>query len=343
MIDSNTLNKKYVIILLVSSIIAGFIEITYFNIQNYRNVNNLENIEKENENEKTKSVENKTIKIDDKDSEIQKLPENTELVDELEKKDNSQEVKNTNSPSSNEIQSNKSQEQVSQPQPEPKQEEKIVASNEESNFNSQEQEEPIILVTSSDIEEIETLEEKYGTKKNKVTLYNLKTYSDGSTQKEYIRNYIIYDRSGFNGTTNDMKAEAIQVVNQNINIYKDVLLRTNGYRNSVEISDLVLDNNLCIAATIRAIELAYSVDVTNISHTRPNGSNPNTVADELGISWTDFGENIAAGYNTVEKVITAWYNSPGHRSNMEDSRYQKLGVGYYELNGSKYWVQLFSN
>ncbi len=94
------------------------------------------------------------------------------------------------------------------------------------------------------------------------------------------------------------------------------------------------------ATDIRAAEL---VEVTD--HVRPDGSDWVTVLEGLQIPrfmWA--GENVAAGQLGPVSVISAWMNSPGHRSNILDSNYTHMGVGYHYDEDSYYgthWVQLF--
>ena len=48
-------------------------------------------------------------------------------------------------------------------------------------------------------------------------------------------------------------------------------------------------------------------------------------------------------YTSVDSVVKAWLESPTHRSNIVNSRYQYMGIGYYEAGGNVYWVQLFAS
>lgn len=172
----------------------------------------------------------------------------------------------------------------------------------------------------------------YGTKVTKTT------YSNGRSKYEY-------DYKSFNGDTNSMKGEASSLLGTNANIYNEVLMYTNNYRTEVGATPLTLDNNLSLAASIRAIEMAYA---DKFSHTRPNGSDCFTVLKELGInSYYALGENIAYGYNysyyKPQKVTEGWRNSPGHYANMISTNFTKLGVGYYKLGDKTYYVQMFGN
>ena len=49
------------------------------------------------------------------------------------------------------------------------------------------------------------------------------------------------------------------------------------------------------------------------------------------------GENIAAGQQTVEEVMTCWMDSPGHRKNIL-ANYTHIGAGIATgRNGKKFW------
>lgn len=107
---------------------------------------------------------------------------------------------------------------------------------------------------------------------------------------------------------------------------------------------LTMDNSaLSAAAQVRAKEI-----VEKFSHTRPDESDCFTALEEqeikFGVSCFAVGENIAAGQRTPEAVVTSWMNSPGHRANILDPSFKKLGVGYYYTSNSRYgayWVQMF--
>ena len=95
--------------------------------------------------------------------------------------------------------------------------------------------------------------------------------------------------------------------------------------------------NLAPGAAIRAQEITVY-----FSHTRPDGSRCFTAITNPG--WV--GENIAAGQRTPEEVVNTWMNSSGHRANILNANFRKLGVGYVYVPGSMYghyWVQMFSS
>ncbi len=57
----------------------------------------------------------------------------------------------------------------------------------------------------------------------------------------------------------------------------------------------------------------------------------------FGISFNTAGENIAKGQTSPQQVMNDWMNSAGHRANILNSSFTKIGVAEY--NGE--WVQEF--
>jgi uncharacterized protein YkwD len=51
----------------------------------------------------------------------------------------------------------------------------------------------------------------------------------------------------------------------------------------------------------------------------------------------NYGENIARGQETAEKVMEDWMNSPGHKKNILSTSYKEMGVGFVD----NHWVQNF--
>lgn len=113
----------------------------------------------------------------------------------------------------------------------------------------------------------------------------------------------------------------------------------NQYRQENGLSTLSLSEELNVAAAIRAKEIRE-----NFSHTRPDGSKCFSAMDELDISYGWAGENIALGQRSSDSVMTAWMNSPGHRANILNTHFKKIGVGHFLSSvGTHHWVQLFSD
>lgn len=59
-------------------------------------------------------------------------------------------------------------------------------------------------------------------------------------------------------------------------------------------------------------------------------------------SSANVAENIAMGQRSSSQALRAWMNSQGHRANILNPRYSRIGVAAYQSpNGTIYWCQQF--
>lgn len=121
--------------------------------------------------------------------------------------------------------------------------------------------------------------------------------------------------------------------------YADQVVKlVNAERVKNGLSPLTISKSVESAANVRSKEI-----VNTFSHTRPNGSNFSTALSEQGVSYMGAGENIAWGQKSPEEVMQSWMNSAGHRANILNGKFTKIGVGHYRnSNGTSYWTQLFT-
>ncbi|MBP3674225.1 MAG: SafA/ExsA family spore coat assembly protein [Oscillospiraceae bacterium] len=75
------------------------------------------------------------------------------------------------------------------------------------------------------------------------------------------------------------------------------------------------------------------------AHNSPVYGTPFQMIKNFGISYRSAGENIAKGYATPQAVVNGWMNSSGHRANILNANYTRIGVGY--VAGGNYWTQMF--
>ncbi len=80
-------------------------------------------------------------------------------------------------------------------------------------------------------------------------------------------------------------------------------------------------------------------DNNYFSHTSPVYGSPFQMIKNFGISYRAAAENIAKGQATPQAVVNAWMNSSGHRANILNGTYTKIGVGY--VADGRYWTQMF--
>lgn len=118
---------------------------------------------------------------------------------------------------------------------------------------------------------------------------------------------------------------------------QQVLALVNAERVKEGLAPLAWNQAAAGAAALRAQEI-----VTLFEHDRPNGTQCFTALNEAGVPFMTAGENIAAGHQTPEAVVSEWMNSPGHRENIMNPSFTQLGVGIAFGGGyGIYWVQLF--
>lgn len=135
-----------------------------------------------------------------------------------------------------------------------------------------------------------------------------------------------------------VKPDVPEEDNQTASFAEQVVKLVNVERTKAGLNELTLDKTIENAASIRAREIEKS-----FSHTRPDGSSFSSVLKEQGISYKGAGENIAWGQKSPEEVVNAWMNSEGHRANILNPKFTKIGVGHYQNSkGTNYWTQLFT-
>ena len=76
-------------------------------------------------------------------------------------------------------------------------------------------------------------------------------------------------------------------------------------------------------------------------HINPQGVGPGDVAKQAGYDFISEGENLALGnFSDDQDLLTAWMNSPGHRANILNNKYQEIGaaVGQGVYQGHFTWL-----
>ncbi|MDX6250241.1 MAG: hypothetical protein QOF10_3601 [Kribbellaceae bacterium] len=106
---------------------------------------------------------------------------------------------------------------------------------------------------------------------------------------------------------------------------REVLDLTNAARRNQGCGPLSLDDSLVEAAGKHASDM---VRRHYMDHTNPDGQDPGDRMAAAGWRGSGWGENIAAGYDSAQKVFAAWMNSDGHRKNILNCRFNKIGIGY---------------
>jgi len=146
---------------------------------------------------------------------------------------------------------------------------------------------------------------------------------------------------------------ALEVANKNVTSSKDaqqnkislskekIIEITNKYRKeNGDLPELVENSKLDSSAEKKAEDMFKQQYFDHIS---PSGEGVSDLADEVEYEYILIGENLAMGnFKDEEEIVSAWYNSEGHRRNMLNSYYTEIGVAVKEgtLNGEKVWIAI---
>jgi uncharacterized protein YkwD len=162
-----------------------------------------------------------------------------------------------------------------------------------------------------------------------ILLFNLSCIKDGpSTDEGQVAQPVHSDATGAtSGGTNPSLTKTGQ--------FMELI---NNHRISIGLQALVHDEELADIATIHSVNMATGV--TSFGH---DGFSNRCAEGRLMLGGGDLcGENVAMGQKNVNAAFTAWMNSPGHRSNIEQPRVTHSGFGYAQnTNETYYWTQIF--
>jgi uncharacterized protein YkwD len=79
-------------------------------------------------------------------------------------------------------------------------------------------------------------------------------------------------------------------------------------------------------------------------HKDRDGHTPGDRAELAGYVGGQIGENIAAGHDTVRRVVDGWLTSPGHCANLMNPQFHQLGAAYAvdpKSDAGIYWTAMF--
>jgi len=145
-------------------------------------------------------------------------------------------------------------------------------------------------------------------------------------------------------TTVDVQGLAKLPTTYSINVQataEDKILELmNAKRVEAGLKPLTMDNTLVQVARYKS---DHMIQYNYFDHVTPQGTKYTDWLQAVGYKYTTAGENIA--YNTYDanELFTQWWNSPGHRANMMNSSYTKVGIGVIQGNGKFMGTQEFSN
>ena len=105
---------------------------------------------------------------------------------------------------------------------------------------------------------------------------------------------------------------------------EEMLVLINKARKEAGAGPLVLDNNLNKMSEYKAADM---VKTGKANHDGTYGSilDLARMFNEVSVS-----ENVLSGGMSAEDMFTMWWNSPGHKANMLNPEYKRIGIGFAE-------------
>lgn len=126
---------------------------------------------------------------------------------------------------------------------------------------------------------------------------------------------------------------------QNTNLTRSgVISWTNTMRDNEGLPTLS-ENELLNASAQKKLEDMFEKQY--FEHVAPNGTTPTDVIVSVGYEYITTGENLALGnFKDDEALVQGWMDSPGHRANILNKKYQEIGVAVGEgmYQGKRTWL-----
>jgi len=110
---------------------------------------------------------------------------------------------------------------------------------------------------------------------------------------------------------------------------EEVISLTNERRKTQGLGTVQLDESLSQAAAKKASDM-FARDYW--AHVSPIGTQPWFFITEAGYGYRYAGENLARDFTNAPDVVQAWMDSPTHRDNLLNSKYQDIGVAVVDGN-----------
>ena len=119
----------------------------------------------------------------------------------------------------------------------------------------------------------------------------------------------------------------------------EVLGLVNSQRILAGLVPVLSDSKLVTAATNHAIDM----DTRNFfDHVNPDGHDAMWRIQHTGAAFSSYGENIAQGQTTSNEVMSWWMASDGHKANILNPNFTKIGIAVHLGTDGPFWVQDFT-
>lgn len=120
----------------------------------------------------------------------------------------------------------------------------------------------------------------------------------------------------------------------------DLMTRINAERTQRFLPALITNSKLIAAANIKSQDM---LDRSYFAHVDPDGNYVWPTIEAQGYKpYKALGENLAIDFTSADSVVTAWMNSPGHRANILNEKFEDQGMaaiyGEYEPGHYTYTI-----
>lgn len=113
----------------------------------------------------------------------------------------------------------------------------------------------------------------------------------------------------------------------------------NAERAKAGVAPLTLSNALSDGAYLKSKDMAVN---GYFDHNSPTYGSPFNMMQSMGITYHAAGENIAKN-TSVKGAHDAFMNSPGHKANILNANFGKIGLGFYQSGNYLYVTQWFTD
>jgi uncharacterized protein YkwD len=186
---------------------------------------------------------------------------------------------------------------------------------------------------------------------------NTNDYNNASANNLLNTNLLMNSFNGYNfGNTGSISTGSANVTSVDVqglpslptkyqisiqNSAEDKILQLmNEKRTEAGLQPLTIDNTLVQVARYKSDDMIQN---NFFSHTNPDGTKWTNWLQTIGYDYTSSGENIAYNNSDPVELFNQWWNSPGHRANMMNEKYNKVGIGVISGNSKYMGTQEFSN
>lgn len=158
--------------------------------------------------------------------------------------------------------------------------------------------------------------------------------TETTTNESTIGETTSVEKTTIEATTKKTTSPDYQLDNDTIELF----ILVNDYREQNGANKMILDEELCKLAYIRAQEQEQRE-----GHQRADGRDAGTVLTDNKYSYSTFGENIVIGPDSdVNESFQCWQDSTGHNKNMLRKEWTRSGIALFVTDDGRYcYVQLF--